>query len=568
MASISTLVVAVRTTGQAGLGRLATGFATVRVAANRLTNRFVASGGLVGASQRLGTRVQTLGRGLMGLARGAFRSAAQAAGHLGSSLADAAKAAAPMVAKIALIAALALPAVHALADLSGAVALLAPALVGAAASMVTLKLGLSGVSDAISAGLSGDMEAYTKALGKLTPAAREFAASAVEIAKQWRPVKAAVQEQLFGAGNLAHKLRQLSIVFKPLAEKWLPMIAAEFSRAGAKAADFLMRPENVQKVNDILGSTVATLRNLLSIAGSFGRVFLAVADKAAPRLTIVSEALAKIADRFADWVDKAAASGGLGAWIDKALAGFRGIWGILKEVGGIIGAVFKAGDGQGASFLETIRKLVAKWREFAESPAGQTIIKVIGAIGIAIFTLAAQIPTALLKIQDAFIALAPVVLRVLGTIVHAAANALGWMPGIGPKLKQAAKDFDTFAAQVNAALDRIRNKDIVIRYRVIGGMGMTAAQQSGTYSSGIGGRASGGPVTAGTPYIVGEKRPELFVPNRSGRILPSVPRGGGAMQVELVVAPGANGLFAAAIQQAARGGLLKLRVTAAGNVTA
>ena len=36
-------------------------------------------------------------------------------------------------------------------------------------------------------------------------------------------------------------------------------------------------------------------------------------------------------------------------------------------------------------------------------------------------------------------------------------------------------------------------------------------------------RQHGGPVIAGRPIIVGEKRPELFVPNVSGTILPSVP---------------------------------------------
>lgn len=36
-------------------------------------------------------------------------------------------------------------------------------------------------------------------------------------------------------------------------------------------------------------------------------------------------------------------------------------------------------------------------------------------------------------------------------------------------------------------------------------------------------RATGGPVIAGQPYIVGERRPELFVPNQSGRIVPKVP---------------------------------------------
>ena len=43
---------------------------------------------------------------------------------------------------------------------------------------------------------------------------------------------------------------------------------------------------------------------------------------------------------------------------------------------------------------------------------------------------------------------------------------------------------------------------------------------------GIGGmRAGGGPVEAGVPYIVGEKQPELFVPQENGWIMPEVPQG-------------------------------------------
>jgi hypothetical protein len=41
------------------------------------------------------------------------------------------------------------------------------------------------------------------------------------------------------------------------------------------------------------------------------------------------------------------------------------------------------------------------------------------------------------------------------------------------------------------------------------------------------GQEAGGPVRAGMPYIVGEHRPELFVPQTNGYILPSVPAGAG-----------------------------------------
>ncbi|MGB3486680.1 MAG: tape measure protein [Xanthobacteraceae bacterium] len=62
---------------------------------------------------------------------------------------------------------------------------------------------------------------------------------------------------------------------------------------------------------------------------------------------------------------------------------------------------------------------------------------------------------------------------------------------------------------------------------------------------GIGARASGGPVTAGQPYIVGEKRPELFVPSQNGMIVPQVPtmkggRGSNSFNVTISMA-GANG---------------------------
>jgi hypothetical protein len=42
------------------------------------------------------------------------------------------------------------------------------------------------------------------------------------------------------------------------------------------------------------------------------------------------------------------------------------------------------------------------------------------------------------------------------------------------------------------------------------------------------GREGGGAVTAGQPYIVGEKRPEIFVPRLSGNIIPRVGAGGGS----------------------------------------
>jgi len=45
------------------------------------------------------------------------------------------------------------------------------------------------------------------------------------------------------------------------------------------------------------------------------------------------------------------------------------------------------------------------------------------------------------------------------------------------------------------------------------------------------GRAVGGPVTAGKPFVVGENGPEVFVPQSSGRIIPNGSGGGNAVNI-------------------------------------
>ena len=60
-------------------------------------------------------------------------------------------------------------------------------------------------------------------------------------------------------------------------------------------------------------------------------------------------------------------------------------------------------------------------------------------------------------------------------------------------------------------------------------------------TGGLGRRANGGPVTSGSPYIVGERGPELFVPGRSGTIIPNERMGGVSGTTNVVVNVDAKG---------------------------
>jgi hypothetical protein len=65
-------------------------------------------------------------------------------------------------------------------------------------------------------------------------------------------------------------------------------------------------------------------------------------------------------------------------------------------------------------------------------------------------------------------------------------------------------------------------------------MNTVAATTLGGLQNRPGFRAAGGPVSAGSMYMVGEKGPEMFVPGQSGRIVPN--GGGGNVNVYLTVA--------------------------------
>ncbi|MGL5838758.1 MAG: tail tape measure protein, partial [Sphingorhabdus sp.] len=67
------------------------------------------------------------------------------------------------------------------------------------------------------------------------------------------------------------------------------------------------------------------------------------------------------------------------------------------------------------------------------------------------------------------------------------------------------------------------------------------------------GRATGGPVSPGRAYRVGERGPELFVPTSSGRIEAST-GGGAAPQINLTIRVSDNGRMSApqAIQRSSR----------------
>jgi hypothetical protein len=110
-------------------------------------------------------------------------------------------------------------------------------------------------------------------------------------------------------------------------------------------------------------------------------------------------------------------------------------------------------------------------------------------------------------------------------------------PAIGTILKVAFEVLGTAIAGVITGVSKVVNflGDMVDKIREF--INLVKANPVVSGISGLidrvfgGARAMGGPVTAGTSYLVGEQGPELFTPGRSGAITPNHSLGGGGGSV-------------------------------------
>jgi HAMP domain-containing protein len=518
--------------------------------------------------------------------RNAALSASAAMGRLGRRVAevgrDAFAAFLHALSRVATMSTLAMVGLAALvplvANLSGLITLIAPATIAAGAAFGVLKLALSGVGDAITAGFSGDKADFAEKLKKLTPEAREFARSVVAIGQAWKSVQQKTQQSFFGGGNLPHWLRRVGIEFKPIVEKWLPSIAAGFSAAGASLAQFLLQPGTKIQIDTILREVDRFLKGILATATPLTQAFLDIAQVAAPSLGAMGESAGKLAQRFADWIRELRNSGQLAEWIERAKTTFHQLMEVVNQVGRIISAFFRGGNEEAGTFLENLRDSADALADFLHSENGQEMIQMFADIAGAVAGLINWFRGGIeafnefrRAVREGFGQMMAAAMTALGAIVTGAAHAFGWMPGIGGQLRAAAANFGAFRDQVNAALDGIQDEAVNVNVGVhLSGSAaaIAAALTGGSRSiSRVRFQAHGG--IAGGMTMVGERGRELVRLPQGSQVIPNgtteammakAGRGGGTMQVKLVSTGGSRDWLSQAIAYAVRRGDLQLKV--------
>ena len=115
--------------------------------------------------------------------------------------------------------------------------------------------------------------------------------------------------------------------------------------------------------------------------------------------------------------------------------------------------------------------------------------------------------------------------------------------GLLSALRKGSLGFDDLKRTAISALDQIAAQALQ------SGLGSLFGGGSASSSGGLGGllggalvavfglpgRATGGPVSPGRGYLVGERGPELFVPTSAGRVETGVPGGAGSRDVRVAI---------------------------------
>lgn len=303
--------------------------------------------------------------------------------------------------------------VPALASILSLASALPAAITAAVIAAGVLAAALNGVGDAIKAAFSGDAAAFQEALKKLAPAARDFVRAIRDGVPALKELQQGIQQAFFDTGisEVIPKILANVQALRPQLEG----VAREFGLIAKDMALFLSRKDVLAFVSKSAGVLKTALQEARKALKPLLQGLLDVGNVGLPLLTQLVKWLGKNAQGFGQWMSQIAKSGQLSAWITEALSVLKDLAGILKAIGGIVSAVFKAAEAAGGGLLKTIKDILKEFSNVAASEAGQEALRSLFAGVLAVAT----------QLAPVFLLLARIVSTVLGPVLLNAAKTIG-----------------------------------------------------------------------------------------------------------------------------------------------
>lgn len=288
------------------------------------------------------------------------------------------------------------------------VSAIGPAIAGALAAAVPAAIaaagGFAAVGGAIALSIVNNMSAVKLEFGK--------------IKDDWMALGQSMGDGI--AGGVMSALRNLSNDLLPVMRNVFTNIQdeiAEISGIFGSMFDNARAQNNLQKLMEV-GADFA-----VQLSGAFANVvdaLVAIGAAAGPILTRLGNYISNIAEKFADWIADAQASGKLTEYLDYAADSAAALWDILMAVGDALSPIFEQNFGD-TGFLEGIAAMIRGMEPF---------VALLMQLGDLFATL----------IQILAVAMAPVLMAFMGTIE----GITGVLQGLDDALEWALEKFHQF----------------------------------------------------------------------------------------------------------------------------
>lgn len=326
------------------------------------------------------------------------------------------------------------PLLPAIAQVAGGLGALLPAAAFTGAlAMVTFKMALSGVGDALSAGLKGDTEGLAKAMESMSPAGQKAVKAILTLKPQLDKLKQTVQQNFFAP--FVNGLKPLLSTYFPQLSAQLTVTSSDFGNMVAGIMKVLQTPAVVDSLSFSLMNAGDAIHNVAAGVPGLVAGFVPLIEVGSSFLPQLTAGFSGLTSKFAAFMTQAAASGQLKTFIQGALDMMKQLFTFLGQVGSIFSSIFGAMQASGGNLLGTIGTLVGQFAAFLKTAQGaqmlQSIFGVLAQAGqlfgqafALILPIVAQLVTVLAGPFSAVLAIASNLLSALAPTIEMVGNVL------------------------------------------------------------------------------------------------------------------------------------------------
>ncbi|OCB15075.1 hypothetical protein [Mycobacterium intracellulare] len=178
---------------------------------------------------------------------------------------------------------------------------------------------------------SSNTDALATAMGKISPGAQAFLGSLRQLKPAWDQLKFSVQDSLFA--GLGPQIQSLATQYMPVLKSAMTGLAGTMNSAFKDVSGWLSKPETLTTIQQIIANIGTSFQAWSGSLVPFSNAFLTITKVGSDFLPSLGKAVTDGANAFDRFIQKAAASGDLGKWMQTGIQALGELMRLLPIVG-------------------------------------------------------------------------------------------------------------------------------------------------------------------------------------------------------------------------------------------